>query len=44
MIEGLEKLSFEIVAQPQADFARIVAAEFNRWGPIVKASGFSSED
>lgn len=44
LIEGLEKLSFEVEGQSPADFGRIVKAEFNRWGPIVKASGFSSED
>lgn len=44
VVEGLEKLSFDIEGESQAEFARIVRSELDRWGPIVKASGFSSED
>jgi tripartite-type tricarboxylate transporter receptor subunit TctC len=44
MIEGLEKLSFEVEGQSPAEFDKIVKSELHRWGPVVKASGFSSED
>ena len=44
MIDALEKLSFEIEGHSQADFARLVRTELDRWGPVVKASGFSSEE
>jgi tripartite-type tricarboxylate transporter receptor subunit TctC len=44
MVEGLEKLSFEVVGQSSAEFGKIVKAELDRWGPVVKASGFSSEE
>jgi tripartite-type tricarboxylate transporter receptor subunit TctC len=44
LIEGLEKLSFEIEGQSSADFTKIVKGELDRWGPVVKASGFSSEE
>jgi tripartite-type tricarboxylate transporter receptor subunit TctC len=44
MIDGLEKLSFELGGESTAEFTRIVQSEIGRWGPIVKASGFSSED
>lgn len=44
MIEGLEKLSFEVGGDSSAEFTQIVKSEFDRWGPVVKASGFSSED
>jgi tripartite-type tricarboxylate transporter receptor subunit TctC len=44
VVEGLEKLSFDIEGESSADFTRIVSKELERWGPIVKASGFSSED
>jgi tripartite-type tricarboxylate transporter receptor subunit TctC len=30
--------------QSPEEFARIVKADWQRWQPIVKASGFSSED
>jgi len=44
LIEALEKLSFEVEGQSQADFTKIVKSELLKWGPVVKASGFSSED
>lgn len=44
MIEGLEKLSFDVGGESTAEFAKIVQGELVRWGPIVKASGFSSEE
>lgn len=44
MLDGLEKLSFDVAGESVADFNAIVRNEIVRWGPIVKASGFSSED
>ncbi|WP_076997492.1 Bug family tripartite tricarboxylate transporter substrate binding protein [Variovorax sp. KK3] len=44
MIAGLEKLSFEVAGEPAPEFDKIVRDELVRWGPVVKASGFSSED
>lgn len=44
MVDGLEKLSFDLGGESPAEFAKIVQSEISRWGPIVKASGFSSED
>jgi tripartite-type tricarboxylate transporter receptor subunit TctC len=44
LIDGLEKLSFELGGESTAEFTKIVQSEIGRWGPIVKASGFSSED
>lgn len=43
-IDGLEKLSFEVEGQSPAEFDKIVKSELHRWGPVVKASGFSSEE
>jgi tripartite-type tricarboxylate transporter receptor subunit TctC len=31
------KISYEIVGASQADFARLIKSDFERWGPIVKA-------
>lgn len=42
--EGLAKLGFEPFSTPPADYARRLAKEREQWGPIVKASGFSSDD
>ena len=44
MIEGLEKLAFEVSGESSDEFTKIVKTEITRWGPVVKASGFSSED
>lgn len=42
--EGLAKLGFEPAWMAPADYARRLAREREQWGPIVKASGFSSDD
>lgn len=44
MIEGLEKLAFDVGGESPAEFTRIVQGEIVRWGPIVKASGFSADE
>ncbi|MEN9905751.1 MAG: hypothetical protein RLZZ555_2316 [Pseudomonadota bacterium] len=44
LTDGLEKLSFEVGGEPQAEFAQLVKSELGRWGATVKASGFSSDD
>jgi tripartite-type tricarboxylate transporter receptor subunit TctC len=44
LVEGLEKLSFEIEGASSADYAKTVKTELEHWAPVVKASGFSSED
>jgi tripartite-type tricarboxylate transporter receptor subunit TctC len=38
------KISYEIAGASQADFARLIKSDFERWGPIVKASGYKPED
>ncbi|WP_416759263.1 Bug family tripartite tricarboxylate transporter substrate binding protein [Roseateles sp. So40a] len=44
VVDGLAKLGFEPLAMAPADYARRLAAERTQWGPIVAASGFSSDD
>ncbi|MDO8455436.1 MAG: Bug family tripartite tricarboxylate transporter substrate binding protein [Burkholderiaceae bacterium] len=44
LVEGLEKLSFEIEGASSADYTKTVKSELERWAPIVKASGFSAEE
>lgn len=44
VVEALAKLGFEPLALPPADYAKRLAAERDYWGPVVKASGFSSDD
>jgi tripartite-type tricarboxylate transporter receptor subunit TctC len=44
LVEGLEKLSFEIEGASSTDYAKTVKVELERWAPVVKASGFSAEE
>jgi tripartite-type tricarboxylate transporter receptor subunit TctC len=44
VIDGLTKASFELGGESPAEFGKIIKSELERWGPVVKASGFSSED
>jgi tripartite-type tricarboxylate transporter receptor subunit TctC len=41
---GMTKLSFEIASSTPAEFAQLIKAGTERWGPIVAASGFRPED
>jgi tripartite-type tricarboxylate transporter receptor subunit TctC len=41
---GLTKLSLEPAGDSSEAFARLVKSEFDRWGPIVEASGFRAEN
>ncbi len=41
--DALEKAGFDPYTLPQAEFTRRIQAETLRWGPVVKASGFTAE-
>ena len=41
---GLSKLSFEGGGTSPAEFEQLVKADLDRWGPIVKESGFTPEN
>jgi tripartite-type tricarboxylate transporter receptor subunit TctC len=41
---GLAKLSLKPAGESPEEFARLVKSEFDRWGPIVEASGFRAEN
>jgi len=38
------KMGMDAVAMTQVGFADVLKSDLERWGPIVKASGFSAED
>jgi tripartite-type tricarboxylate transporter receptor subunit TctC len=44
VIEGFAKFAFEPVDDSPAEFGRRVRAEYDRWGPIVKSTGFTVEE
>lgn len=41
---ALAKLSVDPAGETPKEFAQLVKSDFDRWGPIVQASGFTSED
>jgi tripartite-type tricarboxylate transporter receptor subunit TctC len=41
---ALAKLSVDPAVQTPMEFAQLVKSDFDRWGPIVRASGFTPED
>jgi tripartite-type tricarboxylate transporter receptor subunit TctC len=41
---GLAKMSIDVAGASPSDFARLIKSDFDRWGPIVRASGFTPED
>jgi tripartite-type tricarboxylate transporter receptor subunit TctC len=42
--EGFAQIGFEATSQTPAVFAQNMRKELEYWGPVVKASGFSSDD
>jgi tripartite-type tricarboxylate transporter receptor subunit TctC len=44
LTEGLAKIGNEPAYQAPAEFAATLKADIDRWGPVVKASGFVAED
>jgi tripartite-type tricarboxylate transporter receptor subunit TctC len=44
MKQSLAKLGSDAFASTPEEFGQIVRRELERWGPIVKASGFTAED
>jgi tripartite-type tricarboxylate transporter receptor subunit TctC len=41
---SVAKLSVDAMSLTPGDFAQLIKSDFERWGPIVQASGFSPED
>ncbi len=42
--EGFAKFAFEPAGESPVEFAKLVKSEHERWGPIVKSTGFTAED
>jgi tripartite-type tricarboxylate transporter receptor subunit TctC len=40
MSQRLEQMGLEPTGLPPADLARILRADYDKWGPVIKASGF----
>ncbi len=44
LVASIEKLEFDSDVKSAADLARHLKADFERWGPVVKATGYKAED
>jgi tripartite-type tricarboxylate transporter receptor subunit TctC len=44
MVDNLAKVGNEPTFQTPSEFALTVKADLDRWGPVVKASGFVADD
>ena len=44
VIAALEKLEFDPVSMTQAEYAALLRADYERWGPVIKATGYRAED
>jgi tripartite-type tricarboxylate transporter receptor subunit TctC len=44
VIAALEKLEFDPVSMTQAEYAALLKADYERWGPVIKATGYKAED
>jgi tripartite-type tricarboxylate transporter receptor subunit TctC len=38
------KIAYEVASASGADFARLIKSDFERWGSVVQASGFTPLD
>ncbi len=43
VVEKLSKIGMDPATSTPEEFARILAADYTKWGPIVKASGFTAD-
>jgi tripartite-type tricarboxylate transporter receptor subunit TctC len=41
---AITRISYEVATVSGTDFALVIKSDFERWGPIVKASGYKPED
>ena len=44
LVEALQKLEYRPLTSTPAEFARMIRADRDRWGPIVQESGFKAEE
>jgi tripartite-type tricarboxylate transporter receptor subunit TctC len=44
LISAIEKLEFDSEVKSSAELARRIKEDFERWGPVVKATGYKAED
>jgi tripartite-type tricarboxylate transporter receptor subunit TctC len=43
LVAALEKLEFDSVVLNSVDFSRKLKADFERWGPVIKATGYTAD-
>jgi len=43
VVERLSKIGMDPATSTPEEFARTVASDYAKWGPVVKASGFAAD-
>jgi tripartite-type tricarboxylate transporter receptor subunit TctC len=44
LVAAIEKLEFDSEIKSSAEFARHLKEDFERWGPVIKATGYTAEN
>jgi tripartite-type tricarboxylate transporter receptor subunit TctC len=44
VIAALEKLEYDPISMTQSEYAALLKTEHERWGPVIKATGYKAED
>jgi tripartite-type tricarboxylate transporter receptor subunit TctC len=44
LVAAIEKLEFDSEVRSSADLARHLKDDFERWGPVIKATGYTAEN
>ena len=44
LVAAIEKLEFDSDVSSSADLARYIKEDFERWGPVIKATGYTAEN
>jgi len=44
LIAAIEKLEFDSDVRSSSDLARHLKEDFERWGPVIKATGYTAEN
>ena len=44
LVAAIEKLEFDSDVRSSADLARLLKEDFERWGPVIKATGYTAEN
>jgi tripartite-type tricarboxylate transporter receptor subunit TctC len=44
LVAAIEKLEFDSDVRSSSDLARLLKQDFERWGPVIKATGYTADN